>query len=137
MQLEPPIGRPTIEVRLGPTQQKATPMINWNDIKNIDITSLDITKLDLTKLDLTKLDVRNMDLPKVDLPTFDLPKFDLPTLPEIDLPIDVDRVAGFARDAAYAGVGAVVVSVQKVDERRRELTDQVSAQVRKLVDSVA
>ena len=55
--------------------------------------------------------------------------------PEIDVP--VDRVAGLARDAAYAGVGAVVITAQKATERRRELTDQVTSQVRRLVDSVA
>lgn len=97
-------------------------MINWNDIK----------KLDLTNLDLTKLDIRNVEFPKVDLP-----KFDLQALPAVDLPLDVDRVVGFARDAAYATVGAVVITVQKVDERRRELADQATAQVRKLVDAVA
>jgi hypothetical protein len=102
-------------------------MITWNDIKNFDVKTLDLTKLDLTKLDLTKLDVRNMDLPKIDLPK----------LPDVDLPVDVDRLADFARDAAYASIGAVVITVQKVDERRRELSDQVTAQVRKLVDSVA
>ncbi len=56
-------------------------------------------------------------------------------MPEID--VSVDRVAGFARDAAYAGVGAVVITAQKATERRRELTDQVTTQVRKLADSVA
>jgi hypothetical protein len=97
-------------------------MINWNDIK----------KLDLTNLDLTRLDIRNIEFPKVDLA-----KFDVQTMPAVDLPIDVDRVVGFARDAAYATVGAVVITVQKVDERRRELADQATAQVRKLVDAVA
>jgi hypothetical protein len=97
-------------------------MINWNDLKNLDVTALD-----LTKIDLSRLDVRNIDLPR----------FDLPKMPEIDLPVDVKRVADLARDAAYAGVGAVVISAQKVEERRREMADQVSAQVRKLVDAVA
>lgn len=97
-------------------------MINWNDIK----------KLDPTNLDLTKLDIRNIEFPKVEFP-----KVDLKAIPAVDLPIDVDRVVGFARDAAYATVGAVVITVQKVDERRRELADQATAQVRKFVDAVA
>lgn len=104
-------------------------MINWSDIKNLDVKDFD-----LTKIDLGRFDVRNFDLPKFDLPKFDLPEFDLP---EIDLPVDVDRVAGLARDAAYAGVGVAVITAQKVDDRRRELTDQVTTQVRKLVDAVA
>ncbi len=84
-------------------------MINWNDLKKLDVTNFD-------------------------LPNFDLPKFGLP---EFDLPADADRVAGLARDAAYASVGALVFGVQKADERRRELTDQLTDRVRKLVDTVA
>ncbi|MDW3216458.1 MAG: hypothetical protein R8G01_20875 [Ilumatobacteraceae bacterium] len=102
-------------------------MINWNDLKNLDVKDLD-----LTKIDLTRFDVRKMDLPKVEMPKIDLPKFDVP-----ELPVDADRVIGFARDAAYAGVGVAVVTVQKLDAQRRELTDQVTAQVRKVVESVA
>lgn len=102
-------------------------MINWNDLKNLDVKDLD-----LTKIDLTRFDVRKMDMPKFDLPKIDLPKFDVP-----ELPVDADRVIGFARDAAYAGVGVAVVTAQKLDAQRRELTDQVTAQVRKVVESVA
>lgn len=102
-------------------------MINWNDLKNFDVNDID-----LTKLDLTRFDVRNLDLPKFDLPKVDLPKFEIP-----ELPADADRVVGLARDAAYAGVGVAVVTVQKLDAQRRELTNQITAQVRKAVDSVA
>lgn len=102
-------------------------MINWNDLKNLDVKDLD-----LTKIDLTRLDVRKLDLPKFEMPRIDMPKFDMP-----DLPVDTDRMIGFARDAAYAGVGVAVVTVQKLDAQRRDLTDQVAAQVRKVVDSVA
>ncbi len=99
-------------------------MINWNDLKNLDVKDFDPTRIDLTRFD-----VRN-----IELPTVELPKVELPKLPEIDLP--VDRVAGLARNAAYAGVGAVMITAQKADERRRELTDQVSTQVRKVADAV-
>lgn len=113
-------------------------MFNWNlknfDLKDVDLSTLDFTKLDLTKLDLTRLDVRKMDLPKFEMPNVEMPKFDLPS---VELPADIERVAGFARDAAYAGVGVVVVTAQKLDEQRRELTDQVTAHVRKLVGAVA
>ncbi len=102
-------------------------MINWNDLKNFDVNDIN-----LTKLDLTRFDVRNLDLPKFDLPKVDLPKFEIP-----ELPADADRVVGLARDAAYAGVGVAVVTVQKLDAQRRELTNQITAQVRKAVDSVA
>mgnify|MGYP001811666812 FL=1 len=112
-------------------------MINWNDI-----TPFDLDAIDPTRIDLTRFDLRNIELPKLpEMPDFELPEmpelpdFELPKLPEIDVP--VDRMAGFARDAAYVGVGAVVVGAQKADERRREITDQVTSQVRRLVDSVA
>lgn len=107
-------------------------MLNWNDLKNLDIKDVD-----LTKIDLGRFDVRNIDLPKIDFPNVDLPKFEFPKFDEIELPVDVDRVVGLARDTAYAGIGVAVVTAQKVDERRRELTDQVTTQVRKLVDAVA
>ena len=102
-------------------------MINWNDL-----TNLDVKDIDLTKIDLTRFDVRKFDMPKFDMPQVDMPKFELP-----ELPVDADRVIGFARDAAYAGVGVAVLTVQKLDAQRRELTDQVTTQVRKVVDSVA
>jgi hypothetical protein len=107
-------------------------MINWNDIKK-----LDLTKLDLTKLDVKKLDIRNIEFPNIEFPKVEFPKVDLQAMPAVDLPIDVERVVGFARDAAYVTVGAVVITAQKVDERRRELADQAAARVRKLVDTVA
>ncbi|MFP5487240.1 MAG: hypothetical protein ACLGHQ_02890 [Acidimicrobiia bacterium] len=109
-----------------------------------DLKRLDPTKIDLTKIDLTKLDVRQIELPKFELPKFDLPKFpkvevpfELPKMerPKVDLP--VDRIAGFARDAAYVGVGAAVVAAKAASERRRAITDQVNQQVRRLVDAVA
>jgi hypothetical protein len=107
-------------------------MINWNDLKNLDVKDLDLTKIDLSRFDLRKLELPEFELPKFDLPKFELPKFATP-----ELPVDADRVVGIARDAAYAGVGVAVVTVQKLDAQRRELTDQISAQVRKVVDAVA
>ena len=101
-------------------------MINWNDIKNFDVTDVDLSRIDPTRIDLTRFDLRNIEMPRFEMPD---------EMPEID--VSVDRVAGFARDAAYAGVGAVVITAQKATERRRELTDQVTTQVRKLADSVA
>ena len=83
-------------------------------------------KIDLTNLDLAKVKLPKFDLPKLDLPKFDLPKFDLPKF-------DVSRASELARDAAYIGVGAVVVSVQSADERRRTVTEQISGQFRKAV----
>jgi len=93
-------------------------MITWNDLKRFDLT-----ELGHGMIDPTRFDVRTMELPTFGFSDVGLPQF--------------DRLTGLARDAAYAGVGATVVTVQKLDEQRRELTDQVTAQVRKLVDAVA
>ena len=130
-------------------------MFNLTDLKNFDLKQLDPTKLDLTRFDLRNIDVPNFDVPNFDLPDFELPKFDTDKLPSFELPkfdteqlpsfdfpkfempAEATRMAEFARDTAYAGVGAVVTTVQKADEQRRELTDQVTTQVRKLVAAVS
>ena len=110
-------------------------MFNLTNLTNFDLTQLDPTRLDLTRLDLTRLDLRNIDLPTIEVPNFDrdqLPSFDFPTF---EMPAEATRLAVLARDAAHAGVGVVVTTVKKADEHRRELTDQVNTQVRKLVDT--
>ncbi len=89
--------------------------------KQFDVTKLDVTKLDLTKLDLTKLDLRNIDVPKFEMPDVQMPSFDNFELPEIDVPAEVERIADFVRDVAYAGIGAGVIAVQKVDAEVRKL----------------
>ena len=116
--------------------EKAPTMISWNDLKNLDVKDIDLTKIDLTRFDVRKFDLPKFDMPKMDLPKVDLPKMDLPKFELPELPVDADRMIDLARDAAYAGVGVAVVTVQKLDAQRRELTDQVTAQVRKVVDSV-
>lgn len=84
---------------------------------------------DFSNLDLSKLAA---DLPKVDLPSVNLPKVELPRVE-----LDTDRVAGFARDAAYVGVGLTVLAVQQVQVRRRELQATIERHARKLADTVA
>ena len=106
-------------------------MFNLQDLKNFDLKSLDPTKIDLTRFDVRKMDLGDFELPEFKLPSVEMPKIDLPG------DIDVDRVVDLARDAAYIGVGAVVMTAQKADEARRELTDQVVASVRKVVANVA
>jgi len=112
-------------------------MFSLTDLKNFDLQQLDPTRLDLTRFDL-----RNAELPKFDLPKFDLPKFDteqLPTFdfPKFEMPVEATRWAEFARDTAFAGVGVVVTTVKKADEQRRGLTDQVTTQMRKLVEAAS
>jgi hypothetical protein len=76
----------------------------------------------LTHVDLSSLDLRRVDLPKFDLPKFDLPKF--------DMPVQAERVAAFARDAAYVGVGAAVVAGQEIEQRVRAAATRVADAVR-------
>ena len=55
------------------------------------------------------------DCPSSSCATFELPKFDLP---KVDLPsVDVRSHRRLARDAAYVGVGLVVMTVERVAER--------------------
>lgn len=96
-------------------------------VDQLGLPHVDLSRLDPTNLDLTRFDVRNIDLPRFDMPTIDMPTIDLP---------DVDRIAGMARDAAYVGIGAAVIAAQKTDTARRQLTDQITAAVAPLIDSV-
>lgn len=98
---------------------------------------------DLTKFDPTNLDFSNLDISKIDFPEFKLPKVEFPEIkvpkvefPDVKLPeVDVDRVADLARDAAYVGVGMVVIGVQKADQYRRDISDAVTARVRQVSDT--
>ena len=93
-------------------------MITWDHLDQ-----LDAAEFGRSMIDLTRFDVRSMEVPTFEFSDVGLPQF--------------DRLTGLARDAAYAGVGATVITVQKLDDQRRELTGQVSAQVRKFVAAVA
>jgi uncharacterized protein YoxC len=56
---------------------------------------------------------------------FDLPELDLP---KIDLPeVDAGRVLGLLRDAGYLGVGVVVVTVEKLRDALKSITDDLSS----------
>jgi hypothetical protein len=119
-------------------------MFQLDDLKKFDPTRIDLTRFDVRKLDLPELTPPKFELPKFELPKFELPRFptvdvpfDLPKMefPKVDLPLD--RLLGIARDAAYVSVGAAVVTARAAGERRRALTDQVTTQVRKLVDAIA
>lgn len=83
--------------------------------------------VDLSSFDFSKLEFPRFDLPKIDLPRFDLPDVDLP---------DADRVLGFARDAAYVGIGLAVLGAQQVQVRGRELVATVRNGVDQLRDAL-
>ena len=106
-------------------------MLHLADVKNLDLKRLDPTKLDLTRFDIRKLDIR-----KLEMPTFDPDRRTSAEPPTFELPADATQAVELARDAAYAGVGAVVVTVQKAEDLRRQLTDRVTTRGRKLIDRV-
>ncbi len=81
--------------------------------------------IDLTKIAVSKIDLGKFDLSKIDLASVDV------KLPEID----TDRVVGFARDAAYVGIGFGVLAIQQAQVRRREVRSTVERQIRQLVDA--
>lgn len=107
------------------------------DLTQLDLTAFDVTKLEFPKIDLPfelpKVEFPKMELPKVEFPKVELPKMELPKvefpkveMPKVDLPAEVDRVADVVRDAAYAGIGAVVIATQMVDGQVRKLVAERS-----------
>jgi hypothetical protein len=59
-------------------------------------------------------------------------------VPKIDLPgVDVDRLGDLARDAAYAGVGLVALTAERVAARGRVIQAEITARARQLADAVA
>ena len=112
-------------------------MITLDALKRFDPTTIDLSRLDVRNVALPKFDMPKFDVRNVALPKFDMPKFDMPEIPNVDLPVDAERVAGLARDAAYVGVGAVVVVAQQADERLREFAETFSGAVSDAVSTAA
>jgi hypothetical protein len=116
------------------------PSLSGLDFSKLDLSKWQLPKLDLTKFDVSKLDPRKIDLSKFDPRKIDLAKFDVAKIdvPTVDLPgVDVDRLGDLARDAAYAGIGLIAVTAEKVAERRREIQTEMTARARQLADAVA
>ncbi len=99
-------------------------------------------QLDPRQLDVPKFDVPKFEMPKFEMPKFEMPKFDVPSFDfsSLEVPATAERAVAMVRDAAYVGVGAVVVTAQEVDQRVRtagsDATERVTAGVRRLVDAV-
>ncbi len=89
------------------------------------------------RFDPSKLEVPRFQMPAFQMPVIQVPTFERPTF---ELPVDTDRITELARDAAYVGVGAIVVVAQQADETARSvagtLTESVSTRVRELVGSI-
>jgi hypothetical protein len=102
-------------------------MFNLSNLKDFVLRNVDMPKFDMPGIDLSKLEMP--DMPSVDMPRFDMP--------EIDANAEFDRFTGFVRDVAYVGIGAAVVTARAADDRRREIVDQWTEQVRKFADTSA
>jgi hypothetical protein len=74
-----------------------------------------MTSFKLPHINLPTVDLPNINLPKVDLPKIDLPKIDLSR-------IDTGKLAAVAQDAFYVTVGLGVLTFQRAQVRRQELS---------------
>ena len=91
----------------------------------------------LPKVNLPKIDLPKIDFPKIDLSKINLSKVSVPAIHSIDLTnVDLRKgaeavlanpVVKQARDAGYTAIGFVVLGVQKLQVRRRELMAGISA----------
>jgi hypothetical protein len=102
-------------------------------------SSAPLPEVALPALRLPTFRVPEMKLPEIKLPEMKLPDVKLADTVQADVGRAAERVGGLLRDAAYVGVGAVVVVAQETDERVRhvtqQVTDTVGAGVRQLVDA--
>ena len=84
-----------------------------------------------TRFELPKFELPKFELP-FDLPKVDLPKFELPDMPELPT---AEQVLGFARDAAYVGIGLAVVTAERIAEWQKELVELLKTQVERVRDA--
>ena len=85
------------------------------------------------RFELPELDFSKIQWPEFELPKFDLPNVDLPNveLPNVDLP-SVEQIAGFARDAAYVGIGLVVMTAERLQALQQQLLEAFTTQLDKV-----
>jgi hypothetical protein len=92
-------------------------------------------RLDLSDFDLSKVEWPNFDLSKIEWPNFELPELPKFDLPEVDLP-SVEQIAGFYRDAAYVGIGLVVMTAERLQELQKQLLELLTTQLTKVRETV-
>ncbi len=96
--------------------------------------------IDLSNFDLSKIELPKIELPKFEKPTFEMPKFEMPKfgMPRVDVPkveipkFDSAAVTNVAKDAVYIAIGLTVLTIQKLQVQRRELTKSVRTQTRRV-----
>lgn len=77
-----------------------------------------LPKVAFSDIKLPTFGCSNVELPTLDLSELKLPDVKLPTSE------DVEKLADLYRDIAYAGIGAWVVAIQKVDNGVRSIADR-------------
>ena len=92
----------------------------------------DLSDFDLSKVEWPKLDLSKIEWPKFELPEFELPKVDLP---DVDLP-SVEQIAGFARDAAYVGIGLAIMTAERLQALQQQLLELLTSQLTKVREAV-
>ncbi len=91
--------------------------------------------IDLSNFDLSKIELPKIELPKFEKPTFEMPKFGMPRVdvPKVEIPkFDSAAVTNVAKDAVYIAIGLTVLTIQKLQVQRRELTKSVRTQTRRV-----
>jgi hypothetical protein len=88
---------------------------------------------EMPTFEMPKFEMPKFEMPKFEMPTFDMPTFEMPTidLPEVDLP-SVEQIAGFARDAAYVGVGLAVMTAERLQALQQQLLELLKDQLAKV-----
>jgi hypothetical protein len=89
------------------------------------------------RIEIPEFKLPEFKLPEFKLPDFKLPEFDLPQveLPDVELPTP-EQVVGWARDAAYAGVGLVVMTAERIQELQEQLLETFKTQVTEAAEQV-
>ncbi len=76
-------------------------------------------------IDLSNFDLSKIEIPRIDMPRIDMPNFEMPA-------IDSAAVTNVAKDAAYIAIGLAVLTIQKLQVQRRDITKAVRAQSRRV-----
>jgi hypothetical protein len=117
----------------------------WPDLSTLDVRKIDWSKFELPKFDRSKFEMPKFEMPKFEMPKFEAPKFEMPKFempkfeapkrPDVDLP-SREQVLGFARDAAYVGVGVVVLTAERMQKLQQELMDLLKSRVERVREAV-
>ena len=92
------------------------------------MAKFEMPTFEMPKFEMPKFELPDFELPKFEMPTFEMPKVDLP---EVDLP-SVEQITGFARDAAYVGVGLAVMTAERLQALQQQLLDLLKEQLAKV-----